>query len=113
MQGLLREILTLKKRMEKTTTKQARFNQLHQALQYCTENRGVKKEGIFTAGERIAINQERGKLLDFQDESDFINEPAPAFDYDTALNDKIEFIIEKLRQTAWTPRPRLYSVYGV
>ena len=80
-------------------TKRNRFNSLTECLQYCSENRYT----IFTSGERICINQERGALLSYEHEQDFILQSATVFKHSIELNNKIEAIITEIKNSHWRP----------
>jgi len=66
--------------------REQRLELLQQVLEYCTA-----KGGVFSIGERICINQERGRLMDDEREV----EPYP---YSKSLQAKIDFTIMKINQ---------------
>lgn len=68
-----------------------RLEQLFIILRYCTE-----KGRFFTIGERICINQERGLLIseDYDIENHIYQQPR-------AIENKIDFIINKLKTTGY------------
>lgn len=74
-----------------------RLNQLHSVLQYCTE-----KGGFFTTGERICINQERGILIQENEESPIL---IPIYPHSEKLTTKIDFVIKKIKDSNWEPKP--------
>lgn len=74
-----------------------RLNQLHSVLQYCTE-----KGGFFTTGERICINQERGILIQEEEELPVL---IPIHPHSEKLKAKIDFIIQKINDSNWEPKP--------
>ena len=65
--------------------REIRLEQLHQLLEYCTA------KGVFTIGERICINQERGRLMD--DDKEVIE-----FEYSKQLQNKINFTLSKINK---------------
>jgi len=76
-------------------TQQSRITELNNVLQYCSE-----KRTIFTRGERISINQERGYLLS-------LNTPNPViikvFEYSELLDYKIKSTLKEIKYTNWKP----------
>lgn len=64
--------------------REKRLIELQKILEYCT------KKKVFTLGERICINQERGQLMDDEKE---IKEP---FNYSKSLQNKIDFTLTKI-----------------
>lgn len=73
----------------------SRISQLNIVLQYCSE-----KRTIFTRGERILINQERGYLLS-------LNTPNPVlikvFEYSELLTYKINSTLKEIKHNNWKP----------
>jgi hypothetical protein len=72
-----------------------RLEDLHAVLLYCSDNQSVGKSAIFSRGERICINQERGSLLSQLNAASFPkdvrNYKCPAF-----LESKIKFTLNKI-----------------
>lgn len=66
--------------------REQRLELLQRVLEYCTA-----KSGVFSIGERICINQERGRLMDDEREA----EPYP---YSKSLKAKLDFTIMKINQ---------------
>lgn len=69
-----------------------RLWQLQALLEYCSN----RITPVFSIGERICINQERGRLMD--EEFDF-HKP---FEHSSKLKSKITFTLEKLNFKSYT-----------
>ncbi|WP_417940360.1 hypothetical protein [Flavobacterium sp. RS13.1] len=65
-----------------------RLNELQMILEYCTS----KNKSVFTVGERICINQERGILMN---DDLIIYKP---FEHSKNLQSKIDFTLSKIKQ---------------
>lgn len=66
--------------------RELRLEELQMILEYCTE----KNKSVFSIGERICINQERGILMN---DDIIINRP---FEYSKKLRSKIDFTLSKI-----------------
>ena len=82
-----------------------RLADLHNVLVYCSEvdSRSFGKYNMFSAGERICINQERGSLF-----SQLAGEKGEIFPHEVRtykvpaqIEAKISFTIEKIEATNW------------
>ena len=78
---------------------ESRILELNILLQYCSF-----KNGIFTIGERICINQERAYLLSLNDESHVIRK---VFEYNKKLEYKIDSNLEKIKTLNWKPKEEM------
>lgn len=78
-----------------------RLKELRNVLHYCTE-----KDGYFTTGERICINQERGMILQLV-ETEEEQEPIliPMYAWSDKLEAKINFLLMKIKESNWQPQP--------
>jgi hypothetical protein len=74
---------------------ESRINQLNSILQYCSQ-----KRRIFTKGERICINQERGYLLNLTTPNPVI---IKVFEYSEILDYKINATLREIKQSNWKP----------
>lgn len=72
-----------------------RLSQLNLLLQYCTDN-----GGIFTTGERILINQDRGRLMAYNYPYSEITE---VFQYSEKLEQKIIKTFKEINNSNWLP----------
>ncbi|UWY28753.1 hypothetical protein N4T20_02235 [Flavobacterium sp. TR2] len=72
-----------------------RIEQLNIVLQYCSE-----KNKVFTRGERICINQERGYLLGLSFPS---SEATQVFQHSELLQYKISQTLKEIKYTGWNP----------
>lgn len=71
--------------------KKSRILELNSILQYCSE-----KGGIFTKGERICINQERGYLLSLNSENPIV---IKVFEYSEVMKFKINSTLENINNS--------------
>mgnify|MGYP003607648824 CR=1 FL=1 len=71
-----------------------RLSQLNLLLQYCTDN-----GGIFTTGERILINQERGKIMVY--DNPFLD--IRHYQYSEKLEQKINQNLKEINNSNWLP----------
>ncbi|WP_282744556.1 hypothetical protein [Flavobacterium sp. XS2P24] len=67
--------------------RELRLEELQMILEYCTARNNI----VFTVGERICINQERGLLMN---DDIIINYP---FKYSKKLQSKIDFTLSKIK----------------
>jgi len=66
--------------------RELRLNELQMILEYCT----ARNKSVFSVGERICINQERGILMN---DDVIIHKP---FEYSKKLQSKIDFTLSKI-----------------
>ncbi|MDN3673877.1 hypothetical protein QWY99_12530 [Flavobacterium branchiarum] len=66
--------------------RELRLEELQTVLEYCT----AKNKSVFSIGERICINQERGILMN---DDVIINRP---FEYSKKMQSKIDFTLSKI-----------------
>lgn len=74
---------------------ESRIQQLNSVLQFCSQERK-----IFTRGERIVINQERGYLLSLSTPNPVIIQ---VFEYTELLDYKIQSTLREIKLKNWTP----------
>lgn len=72
-----------------------RLEDLHAVLLYCSDNQSVGKSAIFSRGERICINQERGSLLSQLNAEHFPND-VRNYKCPANLEAKIRFTLKKI-----------------
>lgn len=84
---------------------ESRINQLNIILQYCSETKT-----IFTRGERICINQERGYLLG-------LRTPLPVlikvFKYSELLEYKINSTLKEIKRINWRPLEEIHIDWSI
>jgi len=82
--------------------KHRRKDELHDVLAYCTASQNAGKIYVFTAVERIFINQERGSLFSQLNTDNFPHEIRYS-EIPPAIEAKVKLTLEKIKASGWRP----------
>lgn len=83
--------------MNRTDTN--RLANLHNVLLYCSQIQAVGRTPVFSIGERICINQERGSIYS---QMSFDGGEVREYEVPLDLEVKIQVIIEKIKFSSWS-----------